>query len=103
MDQWEREYERAIKEQHRNQYHQSLTQEQQNRNMKNNWMEVCDPDGSVHYEPLFDSPVYIDASEMFVPDEESTPLFLKVLLFFAIVFAALFLGFVLAVVFVFMT
>jgi hypothetical protein len=97
MDQWEKEYERAIKEQHQNQFHQSISQEQQKKNMKNNWMEIRESDGSVHYEPLFDSPVFIDASNMVVPEEETTPLFLKVLLFFGIVFLALFFGFVIAI------
>jgi Flp pilus assembly protein TadB len=97
MDQWEREQERIIKESHELQRnHISLSASQQKKNMQQNWMEVRDKDGNVRYEPLFDDVKYIDASNMYIPEEEHTPVFLVVILVAFYICLALFIGLLVA-------
>ena len=80
MEQWEREEERIIKREHElRQNAKPLSQEQQQKNIRNNWMEVTDENGNKHYEPLFDNSFFIDASNMNVEDN-SVPKFIIVLI-----------------------
>jgi Flp pilus assembly protein TadB len=97
MDQWEREQERIIKESHELQRnHISLSASQQKKNMQQNWMEVRDKDGNVRYEPLFDDVKYIDASNMYIPEEKHFPVFIIVIIVVFYICLALFIGLLVA-------
>lgn len=71
MEQWEREEENIIKrEKYIRDNYVPISEEQQKKNMSQNWMEVVDEDGNKHYEPLIDNCMFIDASNLKVSDHD---------------------------------